>query len=101
MDGDSEDVYLLNALGQPVDEVSYGFQIQDVSIGRNSGGVWRLLSVPTPGQANAAEAALGAASGLRINEWMANPLTGDDWFELYNTNALPVDMSGLYLTDDP
>ena len=32
---------------------------------------------------------------------MASPISGDDWFELYNTNAQPVELSGLYLTDDP
>ncbi|MCX7872666.1 MAG: lamin tail domain-containing protein [Verrucomicrobiae bacterium] len=45
---------------------------------------------------------------LFINEWMAsntktiaNPVTGqyDDWFELYNPNNEPVDISGYYLTD--
>ncbi len=32
---------------------------------------------------------------------MAAPLVGEDWVELYNTSAQPVDLSGLYLTDDP
>ena len=56
---------------------------------------------------------LGAAA-LRpvvFNEWMAknngpagfaDPADGNfsDWFELYNPNASPVDLSGFYLTDD-
>jgi hypothetical protein len=97
--GESGDVVLFNAVGQPVDWVSYGFQIQDLSIGR-SGGTWQLLASPTPGAANDAPAALGSASDLRINEWLAAG-AGDDWFELYNTGPLPVALGGLFLTDNP
>jgi hypothetical protein len=100
LDGDSGGAYLFNAAGQVVDYVEYGFQIANQSIGR-SGGSWRLLASPMPGAPNSAPATLGAVSGLRFNEWMAEPSGGDDWFELYNTNALPVDLSGLYLTDNP
>lgn len=98
--GDSGAIYLFNTSGQPVDWITHGFQVEDLSIGR-SGGVWCLLATPTPGAANSAIATLGTASSLRFNEWMPAPLTGDDWFELYNTNALPVDLSNLYLTDNP
>jgi hypothetical protein len=38
LDGESGDVVLFNALGQPVDWVNYGFQVQDLSIGRSGGG---------------------------------------------------------------
>src|SRR5262249_43348153 len=37
---------------------------------------------------------------LKLNEWMASPLSGDDWFEIYNPGAQPVPLAGLYLTDD-
>ncbi len=97
--GESGDVVLFNALGQPVDWVKYGFQVQDLSIGR-SGGAWQLLASPTPGTANDGPAELGAATDLRINEWLAAG-DGDDWFELYNTSPWPVDLGGLFLTDDP
>jgi hypothetical protein len=43
---------------------------------------------------------LGDVNQLRINEWMASPTSGDDWFELYNPNAQPVVLTGLFLTDD-
>jgi hypothetical protein len=98
--GEGGDVYLFNTAIQPVDVVSYGFQVQDASIG-SIGGNWRLLAVPTPGSANSAAATLGTANGLRLNEWMADPLTGDDWFELYNSTALPVALGGLFLSDNP
>jgi len=100
LSGDSGSIYLFNGAGQPVDWVSHGFQVEDLSIGRNTG-AWRLLATPTPGAANSAVATLGTASSLRFNEWMPAPLAGDDWFELYNTNSLPVDLSNLYLTDNP
>jgi hypothetical protein len=100
LNGDSGGVYLFNVLGQLVDSVEYGFQVANLSIGK-SGGQWQLLATPTPSAANSASATLGAAAGLRINEWMALPLDGDDWFELYNANDQPLDLGGLYLTDDP
>ncbi len=98
--GESGAVYLFNTNSQPVDSVAYGLQIEDLSIGR-SGGQWRLLAAPTPGTANAGSAALGSTTSLRFNEWLAAPLAGDDWFELYNLSTLPVELSGLFLTDDP
>lgn len=100
LDGESGGVYLFNSLGQLVNSVEYGFQIIDRPIGL-SGGQWRLLASATPGAANAAPATLATNSFLRINEWMANPASGADWFELFNATNLPVDLGGLYLTDDP
>src|SRR6185369_13778930 len=52
-----------------------------------------------------------APAPVVINEWMAanggpggfpDPLDGgfQDWFELFNPNFAPVDLSGFYLTDD-
>jgi len=69
-------------------------------MGRN-GGNWQLLATPTPGTANSAPATLGSVNNLRFNEWMSVPFAGDDWFELYNTDSLPVDLGGLYLSDNP
>ena len=57
------------------------------------------MSSPTPGAANSANATLGNPANLRINEWMADPTPGDDWFELYNPNTNAVDLSGYFLTD--
>ena len=37
---------------------------------------------------------------MRVNEWLANPLSGSDWFEIYNPNPQPVELSGLFLTDN-
>lgn len=100
LNGDSGGVYLFSRTGQLVDSVEYGFQVADMSIGL-AGDHWQLDAAPTPGAPNSVAAALGSVNQLRINEWMALPLQGGDWFELYNLDSLPVALSGLYLTDDP
>jgi len=87
--------------GQSVrDFIAFGPQVADLTIGRvgNGPGVWQLTE-PTPGHANRAQA-LGSPSQLKINEWMASLASGDDWFEVYNADPLPVALDGLYLTDD-
>ncbi|HEY2953343.1 MAG TPA: lamin tail domain-containing protein, partial [Verrucomicrobiae bacterium] len=86
--------------GSLIDAVRFGLQTPDLSIARlpNPTGNWNL-AVPTPGSLNVA-AGLGSVSALRINEWMADPTSGSDWFEVYNSAALPVALGGLYLTDN-
>ena len=83
-----------------IDDISFGISVGNLSIGRipNGTGTW-ALNQPTAGSANAAQT-MGAKTGLRLNEWMASPGTGlEDWIEVYNGNALPVDVSGLVITD--
>jgi hypothetical protein len=86
--------------GGLVDAVSFGLQASDFSIGRipNGVGPW-VLNVPTPKKPNNS-AALGSAADLSINEWMADPVTGSDWFELFNKGQLPIALRGLAFTDD-
>ncbi|HWN94996.1 MAG TPA: lamin tail domain-containing protein, partial [Methylomirabilota bacterium] len=98
LSGRSGGAYLFNTAGQLVNFVEYGFQVTNLPIGW-SGGQWKLLANATPGAANAAPAALGAQTNLRVNEWMAQA-DGTDWFELHNLDPLPVTLSGLFLTDD-
>lgn len=82
-----------------VDSVAFGHQLEDLSIGRVPDGSGAfVLTQPTAVKANQAQST-GPASGLRINEWMADPDSGDDWFELYNPSALPVPLAGLWLSD--
>lgn len=85
------------------DVVTYGPQLPDKTIGRidpGNGGppVWALCE-PTFNAANLVTT-LGAASALKINEWMATATDGPDWFELFNPSPLPVLLSGLYLSDN-
>jgi hypothetical protein len=99
--GDS--LYLFNrpqSGGELLDAITFGIQAADYSIGRvpNGSTNW-VLNVPSQGSVNLA-ATLGNRASLRVNEWMAAPVSGPDWFELYNPNAQPVELSGLHLTDD-
>jgi len=100
LDGASGGVYLFNPANQRVDSVEYGFQLTDQSIGR-VGVQWRLLDSPTIGTSNGGIASFGDARRLRLNEWMADPDKGDDWFEVYNPEPLPVELHNLVVTDDP
>jgi hypothetical protein len=85
--------------GLVVDSVSYGLMVADYSIGRvpDGTGAW-VLTKPTATLANTA-AALGNSANLKINEWLADNSSGDDWLELYNSSALPVKLSGLYFSN--
>jgi hypothetical protein len=91
-------LFVYNASGQIVSQLRWGPQAPDLSIGRQ-GGSWQLLTAPTRGFANAAAAALGSATTLRINEWSSAGTV--EWFELYNLDAGPVALAGLFLSDDP
>ena len=102
--------FALDAAGQTVlllrngiiqDSVSFGPQAPDVSIGRivNGTGGWQA-NTPTPLTANSAKT-LGSVANLRLNEWMADPAYGEDWFEIYNTDSNVVALAGLYLSDTP
>lgn len=91
---------LLDQQGRLLDRVSYGFQLPDRSVGLSADS-WALLTTPTPGQPNAAAQSLGDSRLVRINEWLAAPLEGQDWFELFNPGDAPVDLGGYFLTDDP
>jgi hypothetical protein len=86
--------------GALLSAITYGIQATDYSIGRipNGGNTWNLTR-PTPSSANIVSP-LGNAALVKINEWMADPASGDDWFELYNPNAQPVALGNYYLTDD-
>ncbi len=64
-----------------------------------------VMKVGTPGASNRIDFQAGP---VVINEWMAsnthiltNSLDGqaDDWFELYNTENSPIDLSGYFLSD--
>lgn len=86
--------------GSERDRVVFGLQIADYSIGRVGDGSsnWSL-TLPSIGVANIA-APLGTAAQLKVNEWMAAPSSGNDWFEIYNSGSLPVALGLLWLSDD-
>ena len=87
--------------GTPLaDSLAYGLQVPDLTLGRSADeGPWELCT-PSPGWPNR-PVALGDPGFLRVNEWMASPYSGDDWFEVFNADPQPVELSGLTLSDDP
>jgi hypothetical protein len=102
LNSDGEGLYLYDSSGELLDSVEFGMQLPDLSIGRiGDTGRWSL-TVPTFGQTNIAHP-LGDQNALRINEWLADGLVlfEDDFIELYNPHIYPVDLTGLFLTDNP
>jgi hypothetical protein len=94
-------VFLFPAPAQgsmPQDSISYGLQAGGFSLGRHGPEAAWTLTMPTPWATNA-PAVLASPAVLRVNEWMASPLSGDDWFEIYNPSSQPVELSGLLLND--
>ncbi len=87
--------------GSLIDVVTFGPQLPDRSIGRTDQGSWSLCR-PTFGARNRAEPT-GDCFKLRINEWLAlgSATMPDDFIELFNPDAAPVALGGLYLTDEP
>ena len=98
LDAGGQSLAIYNA-GALTDYITFGLQAPDLPIGRvpNGSGTFTLIA-PSPGATNVAKT-LGTTANLRVNEWMANPAAGNDWFELYNADANPVALSGLYLSD--
>jgi hypothetical protein len=101
-------VRLVGGTPQITDYLTWNRLGANVSYGAFPDGqlVYRLmLYTPTPRGTNTSP-----PLRLFINEWMAGNSAGirdpadnaqDDWFELYNGEASPVDLSGFYLSDDP
>lgn len=91
-----ETVYLLDPAGTRVlDAVRFGAQENGVALGRSPDGVlpWRRLLLPTPGGPNTPR----RPEAVVINEIMYHPITEDDadeFVELHNPTAGPVDLSG-------
>ncbi len=97
-----DQVRLFDRDGMLLDSVVFGPQLPDRSIGRTGpDDAWRL-TVPSLGQANMA-APLSDPVGVRINEWLAGAqvLFVNDFVELYNPAAWPVDIGAFHLTDNP
>jgi hypothetical protein len=98
--GDRIEIYGPGVTPQLLDSVRFGPQAADYSLGRSPNGTGEfVLNVPTPNAVNVSQA-LGAQSTLKINEWMADPSSGDDWFELHNPDPLPVQLTGLHFRDN-
>ncbi len=104
LDQNGDAVYLTDKAsngGALLDSVVFGPQLGDRSIGRVPTGVW-ALNQPTFGALNI-KLPTGDQQMLWLNEWLAASATafGSDFIELYNPDSLPVNLGGLYLTDEP
>ncbi|HWI56878.1 MAG TPA: lamin tail domain-containing protein, partial [Bacillota bacterium] len=93
-----ESLFLYDAATNRVDAFTFGVQLANYTVGRVGPAATWQLCLPTPGSNNLA-AAVGGATNLVINEWLANPAAGgSDWLELYNLSPnQPVALAGLYL----
>ena len=105
LDGDGESVVLSSPNGAtwtPVDSVTFGLQIPDKSIGRVGLDRHWDLNMPTLGAPNAQQPT-DCPGHVLFNEWLANSEISfkDDQIELYNTNDLPGNIGGFYITDTP
>ncbi|MCH2061284.1 MAG: lamin tail domain-containing protein [Verrucomicrobiales bacterium] len=88
--------------GSVIDSISFGAQASDLSIGRDvNTGKWQL-NKPSIGQVNESQLT-GNSSRVMISEWFANGQVALDreFIEIYNPEDLPVDISGMLLTDSP
>ena len=102
-DGDTLSLYPPGAVigTAPVDTVTFGPQIADLSIGRAGVNRTWMLTTPSPLGANTG-VPLGSNAGLKINEWCgANDfIIAADFLELYNPSARPVALGGMFLSND-
>jgi hypothetical protein len=106
-----EQIGLADRDGTLIDSITFGAQTQDVSYGRTPDGnnTWAFFSGTnvTPNTSNPGSG-VRPTQGLFINEFMAENKTNvtdefgehDDWIEIYNAGPAPVDLGGMYLTDD-
>lgn len=109
----NEEVYLYQVFGSDtilLDELlSPASNLSDITQGRLPDGTSNLVlfDFPTPDTMNAyIDDSIFAH--IYINEFMPNNVSAvtdntgeyEDWIELYNGGAHPVDVGGLYLTDD-
>jgi hypothetical protein len=102
LDDNIGSIYLYNRDGALLDSAQFGQQSPDLSIGRiGYNGIWHL-TIPTFGQANIAQP-LGNPDTLKINEWFTkgDVLYESDFIELFNPHPFPVNLGGMYLTDNP
>jgi hypothetical protein len=107
----------LSGIDPNIDAVSFEAIGNTLSYARVGmlGASWALTTAPTPGAENRIippQAATPVSPGtglLLVNEFMADNDSAfedpdergafEDWFEIYNPGAAPVDMSGMYISD--
>ncbi|MFK7920655.1 MAG: lamin tail domain-containing protein [Bacteroidia bacterium] len=107
-----ESLYLGYSDGSNIDQLSFGPQDADTTIGRFPNGTGPFgLMIPTFAAQNSGFINIDTiqAGQIVINELMADntititdqDLEYDDWIELYNNTANPISLSKVFLSDDP
>ena len=104
LDAEGDTLYLLDSTQADaaiLDQVTFGLQIANMSLGRDEELHW-ALDVPTPDTKNQ-RVPLQSPWNLKINEWLADGarIFNDDFIEIYNPSSLPVKIGGFHLTDNP
>ncbi|MCP4631318.1 MAG: hypothetical protein GY855_00215 [candidate division Zixibacteria bacterium] len=108
LDSDGEDVYLVDG-AVIIDQVTFSELPNNISWGRwaNGTGAWQMLGEATPDAENQnpeepEDIYLYINEFLALNENIIQDETGtyEDWAEIYNPGPDPVEMGGLFLTDD-
>jgi hypothetical protein len=103
LSADGDGVYLFDGVNTIVDSITFGLQIQDLTLGRtgHDGNTWTLCT-PTLGAANIAQPQ-GDATRVFINEWLSSGdvFHADDFIELYVASSQPVNVSGFHMSDSP
>jgi len=109
LSADGETLQLRDGAGHLLDELDFGPQQQDQSLGRvpDGGDTWQILERVSAGAPNQADS-LPVEGRLVVNEILASndaccvDENGeyDDWFELYNDGDGPINLAGIYLSDD-
>ena len=86
-----------------IDTLTFGDQTTDISAGRISDGsdTWEFFTNPTPGYTNRMVPII-VNEFLASNDFCCTDPFGDydDCFEIMNVGVFPVDIGGMYVTDD-
>ncbi|MFT4639862.1 MAG: hypothetical protein ACI8T1_003187 [Verrucomicrobiales bacterium] len=102
LDRNGETLTLLDSTGTVIDEIAFGRQIENHTLGRlpSDANTWGLC-LPSPDSSNV-RATVASASSVRFNEWYAaaGGAFQDDFVELVNIAPWPIDLTEVSLTDD-
>lgn len=99
---------LLGNDGTVVDEIEYDHAlISDISSGRSTDGspLWTTFNIPTPRVTNAlqiitpANVVINEAQSDNFITYSDDASEFEDWVELHNPTAAPIDIAGYFMTD--
>lgn len=99
MSGQGGAFQLLDPSGDVIDSILFGPQISGKSVA--PGTRYSLLKEATPGMPNSDSASMSSGSKLAINEWRARHNSQRDWFEVFNSDTRPADLSRFNVADNP